>query len=383
MLLSVKSRAGPCAHANLPAPSGRSELAVWPKMANPPFSLRQFSPKCDVQGQKLAVCRIIAGVINEKDIPVGVWKLALAGAAAIWGGSFVVIKGALDVLPPCWLMFVRFFFAALIVGALFWKRVRPHMDASHLRAGAVLGLLSGTAFVIQNIGLTDTTPGRNAFLTATYCVMVPFVNWLVARKRPGATNLVAAALGILGVGLLSLGDDLSIGLGWGDLLTLVSAVLFAFHIVAVARFSASGHDVMAMTVVQLAVSSAVSLVAAVLFDGAVDFAVFLNPSLWGALFYLVILSSAVCMVVQNLGQAHVPPAPASLILSLESVFAVIASVVFYGEIVTARLACGFACIFVAVVVSEVGAPALAWLRARLSDGDSIVDSAAISEEADA
>lgn len=140
---------------------------------------------------------------------------------------------------------------------------------------------------------------------------------------------------------------------------------------------------MAMTVVQLAASSAVSLVAAVLVDGAVDFAVFLNPSLWGALFYLVILSSAVCMVVQNLGQAHVPPAPASLILSLESVFAVIASVVFYGEVVTARLACGFACIFVAVVVSEVGAPVLAWLRSRLSGGDAIEDTAAIAEEADA
>ena len=78
-----------------------------------------------------------------------------------------------------------------------------------------------------------------------------------------------------------------------------------------------------------------------------------------------------------------PPAPASLILSLESVFAVIASVVFYGEVVTARLACGFACIFVAVVVSEVGAPALAWLRSRLSGGDAIEDTAAIAEEVDA
>lgn len=96
-------------------------------------------------------------------MPTGVWKIALAGAAAIWGGSFVVIKGALDVVPPCWLMFVRFFFSALIVGALFWKRVRPHLDASTLRCGAVLGILSGTAFVVQNIGLTDTTPGRNAF----------------------------------------------------------------------------------------------------------------------------------------------------------------------------------------------------------------------------
>ncbi len=309
-------------------------------------------------------------MITEKDIPTGVWKIALAGAAAIWGGSFVVIKGALDVVPPCWLMFVRFFFSALIVGALFWKRVRPHLDASTLRCGAVLGILSGTAFVVQNIGLTDTTPGRNAFLTATYCVMVPFVNWAVARRRPGATSIVAAALGILGVGLLSLGDDFSVGLSWGDMLTLVSAVLYALHIVAVARFSASGHEVMTMTVTQLAMSAVVSLAAALVLEGVIDFGVFANPGIWGALFYLVILSSAVCMVVQNLGQAHVPPAPASLLLSLESVFAVIASVLFYGEVVTPRLACGFASIFAAVVVSEAGVPALMWVRARLG-GDAI------------
>lgn len=309
-------------------------------------------------------------MITEKDIPTGVWKIALAGAAAIWGGSFVVIKGALDVVPPCWLMFVRFFFSALIVGALFWKRVRPHLDASTLRCGAVLGILSGTAFVVQNIGLTDTTPGRNAFLTATYCVMVPFVNWAVARRRPGATSIVAAALGILGVGLLSLGDDFSVGLSWGDMLTLVSAVLYALHIVAVARFSASGHEVMTMTVTQLAMSAVVSLAAALVLEGVIDFGVFADPGIWGALFYLVILSSAVCMVVQNLGQAHVPPAPASLLLSLESVFAVIASVLFYGEVVTPRLACGFASIFAAVVVSEVGVPALMWVRAWLG-GDAI------------
>ena len=309
-------------------------------------------------------------MITEKDMPTGVWKIALAGAAAIWGGSFVVIKGALDVVPPCWLMFVRFFFSALIVGALFWKRVRPHLDASTLRCGAVLGILSGTAFVVQNIGLTDTTPGRNAFLTATYCVMVPFVNWAVARRRPGATSIVAAALGILGVGLLSLGDDFSVGLSWGDMLTLVSAVLYALHIVAVARFSASGHEVMTMTVTQLAMSAVVSLAAALVLEGVIDFGVFADPGIWGALFYLVILSSAVCMVVQNLGQAHVPPAPASLLLSLESVFAVIASVLFYGEVVTPRLACGFASIFAAVVVSETGVPALMWVRARLG-GDAI------------
>ena len=290
-------------------------------------------------------------MISEKDIPVGAWKLALAGAAAIWGGSFVVIKGALDVVPPCWLMFVRFLFSALIVGAIFWKRVRPRLDAGHLRCGAVLGLLSGTAFVVQNIGLADTTPGRNAFLTATYCVMVPFINWGISRRRPGLANVVAAVLAIGGIGLLSLGDDLSFSLSFGEWLTLASAVLYALHIVAVSRFSV-GRDVMTMTIVQLAVSALVSLVAALAIGQPLDLAVFAQPSMWGALAYLILLSSCVCMVLQNLGQAHVPPAQASLLLSLESVFAVIASVLFYGEVVTPRLAAGFASIFIAVLVSE-------------------------------
>ena len=165
--------------------------------------------------------------------------------------------------------------------------------------------------------------------------------------------VAAAALTILGVGLLSLGDDLSFSLSSGELLTLAAAVLYALHIVAVSHFSAA-HDVMTLTVVQLAVSAAVNLAASLALGEVLDVAVLLDPSMWGALFYLVVLSSCVCMVVQNLGQAHVPPAQAALLLSLESVFAVVASVVFYGEVVTPRLALGFASIFVAVVVSEVG-----------------------------
>lgn len=290
---------------------------------------------------------------GEKDIPAGFWKLSLAAVAAIWGGSFVVIKDALDSLTPSWLMFIRFLLAALIVGGFLWRRLRESLDGSHLVAGALLGLASGAAFVVQNVGLADTTPGRNAFLTATYCVMVPFINWAVARHRPGAQSLVAAALAIVGVGLVALGDDLSLAMSGGDWLTLVSAVLFAAHIVLVARFSAA-HDVMTLTVVQLAVSAAVALVAALALEPVPALATLAEPSVLAALAYLVLLSSCVCLVAQNLGQAHVPPAQAALLLSLESVFAVVASVVFYGELVTPRLAAGFATIFVAVVVSEVG-----------------------------
>lgn len=290
---------------------------------------------------------------GEAAVPQWAWKLSLAACAAIWGGSFVVMKDTLDNIPPAWLMGIRFAASAVIVGALFWRRLRDNLDGSHLAMGAILGLASGAAFVVQNIGLDDTTPGRNAFLTATYCVMTPFINWLVTRRRPDGGNVLAAVLAVVGVGLVALGDDLSLIMSGGDWMTLVAAVLFAVHIVLVARFS-SAHDVMTLTVVQLAVSALVALGTALVLEVPPAPEVFASPDTWLSLAYLVLLSSCVCMVFQNLGQAHVPPAQASLLLSLESVFAVVASVLFYGELVTPRIALGFGTIFVAVLVSELG-----------------------------
>ena len=293
----------------------------------------------------------------EKNIngstPSWVWKLALAGAAAIWGGSFVVMKDTLDAISPSWLMATRFLLASVLVGALFWRTLRDNLDVSHLAMGAILGLVWGAAYLVQNIGLDDTTPGRNAFLTATYCVMTPFINWAVARRRPDGGNVLAALLAIVGVGMVALGDDLSLAMSRGDWLTLVGAVLFAVHIVLVARFS-SAHDVMTLTVVQLVVGALLALVVALVTEAPPTLATFASPDVWVSLAYLVVLSSGVCTVLQNVGQAHVPPAQASLLLSLESVFAVVASVLFYHELVTPRIALGFATIFVAVLVSELG-----------------------------
>ena len=183
--------------------------------------------------------------------------------------------------------------------------------------------------------------------------MTPFINWVVTRRRPDGGNVLAALLAIVGVGLVALGDDLSLAMSRGDWMTLVAAALFAVHIVLVARFS-SAHDVMTLTVVQLAVSALVALGTALVLEVPPAPEAFASADTWFSLAYLVLLSSCVCMVLQNLGQAHVPPAQASLLLSLESVFAVVASVLFYHELVTPRIALGFATIFVAVLVSELG-----------------------------
>lgn len=279
------------------------------------------------------------------------WKLALIFAALIWGGSFVVLKDTLNVVGPAWIMTVRFGVAALVVGLLFIRRMIRNFSRDCLIAGTVLGTIQGTAFLVQNYGLVDTTPGRNAFLTATYCILVPFIHWAFSRQKPQCNSLIAGVLALVGVGFIALEEGFALALSQGDVLTIVSALLYALHMVLIPRY-AKQHDVMTLTIIQLAVSAVISAGVAVSFEASPSLSLLFDPSVWFALFYLVVLSSCVCMVVQNLGQAHVPPAQAALILSLESVFAVCASVIFFNEEISLRVGIGFSTIFIAIVVSE-------------------------------
>ncbi|MDO4807460.1 MAG: DMT family transporter [Coriobacteriales bacterium] len=272
-------------------------------------------------------------------------------AALLWGGSFVVLKDTLDVISPAWLMAIRFALAGVVMVSVFFPRVRASLDKGHLVGAVLLGISGGLGYLIQNIGLTDTTAGHNAFLTATYCVMVPFLHWVVARVRPTVANLAAALIAVAGVGALSLGGEDPFALRWGDWLTIVGAFWFAVQIeimVAVAR----GKDIVAMTSIEFFVMSALCGTYGLLCEPIPAPAVFQSVDFWLAMGYLVLLSSCLCTIAQNVGQAHVPPAQASLLLSLESVFGVFFSVVLFGEELTLQLVAGFGLVFAAVLISE-------------------------------
>ncbi len=289
-------------------------------------------------------------------------RLALLLAAMIWGSAFFVMKNAVDAIPTWMLLGIRFTMGAGVLALLFLKRLRRLRPVTWLR-GAALGVLLCAAYGVQTFGLMDTTPGKNAFLTTVYCVLVPLLNWVFWRKRPSAYNALAALLCLAGIGLVSLTGDFS--MGRGDVLTLLSGVIYAAHIVALAHFS-RGEDTVLLTLTQFTaaagmawlLSFATETPPAVLPAGAV-----------GELLYLGIFSTAIALLMQSVGQKNTPPAPAAILLSLESVFGVLFSVLFYGEVVTPRLGMGFALIFLSVIVSETQ---LAFLRPRMRRyGDSL------------
>ncbi|MEE0704826.1 MAG: DMT family transporter [Adlercreutzia sp.] len=291
---------------------------------------------------------------TSRNIPGFVYKLMLLAATIIWGIAFVVMKDAVDVLPPAQLIGVRFLLTGLLMAAVFHRSLRGTLNGPCLRAGLVLALVTFLAFWVQTIGLADTTPGKNAFLTATYCVIVPFLLWIVARKRPTLANVGAAVLCIAGIGLVSMTAG-SFRLEFGDLMTLLCAVFFAAQIIAISHY-AQQFNVLALTVYQFLFGGLMGLVLGGLTEPTPTLAV-LTPDFAFSLFYLVVFASGLCYLFQNVGLAHVAPAQGSLLLSLESVFGVLASVLLYGEVVTGRMMLGFVLIFAGILISEL-APTL-------------------------
>ena len=273
-------------------------------------------------------------------------KPMIVCATLIWGSTFFILKDTLDDVDLMFLLAFRFTAAAAVLALVFWNRWKD-LDPRYVWQGAVLGALLFAAYAVQNYGLMDTTPGKNAFFTAVYCVIVPFLYWAVDRRPPSRWNVLAAMLCVAGIGFVSW--DGGLALGRGDLLTLLSGFLYACHIVAVAKFS-KGRDVFLLTVLQFAVTG-LCCWAGTLFTRGVPLDG-LPARAWWVLLYLAFAATSVALLFQNVGQKYTDPSSAALLLSLEAPFGVAFSVLFGAERPTGLMYFGFFLIFAAVVCSE-------------------------------
>ena len=277
------------------------------------------------------------------------YRLLIIAATIIWGSSFVIVKDVTNSMPPAWILVVRFTAAAIIMAVAFLKYRELYFERSHVGFGLLFGLAMFLAYYTQTIGITDTTPGKNAFLTGTYCVIVPFLAWLLLRRRPNRYNIVAAVLCIVGIGFISL--DGSLTMRFGDAMTLVCAVFYALHIILVSQF-AQGRNIYVLTMWQFVGVAICSLIVGGLFEPMPDWAA-VPMDCWISLAYLAVACTTVALLFQNIGQAHLPPASAALLLSLEAVFGVAFSVALGAETLTLRIVFGFALVFAAIIISEV------------------------------
>ena len=270
-------------------------------------------------------------------------------ATIIWGSSFVVMKNSVDVLPTFWLLAIRFSASAIVLAIVFLPRWKV-CDKQYLIGGTVMGFCLFVAYTFQTYGLERTTPGKNAFFTAVYCVIVPFLSWFIAKRRPDKFNVLAAFLCIGGIALVSVTGSNASAFNLGDVLTLIGGFFFACHIVAVSKYS-EGRDIFILTTLQFASFAIFSWIGVLVTQTTVSPSVFDQDMVLG-LVYLVIFSSCGALLFQNIGQKYTAPATAAVLLSLEAPFGVLFSILLTDERPTALMFLGFALIFLAVVCSE-------------------------------
>ena len=275
------------------------------------------------------------------------WKLMLVAMALIWGYSFLTMKTVLDTVPTFMLLAWRFLLSALIMFCIFRKRIKAHFNREYLGFGVLMGCVIWSAYGAQTLGLTGTTAGKNAFLTGTYCILVPFIAFLLFRERITKWHISSALLCLLGVGFVAL-DDFSIQTG--DLLTLLGAVFFAIDMAVVGHIGRT-RDVSVLTSWMFLFVGLFSLVTSVLFEPVVP-AEKWTPDIIGQLVFLAVVCTTIGLLLQNQALSHVPPATGSLLLSLESPAGVLFSVLMAGEVLTGKLVFGFVLIFLSIVLSE-------------------------------
>ena len=273
--------------------------------------------------------------------------LGLLAVALVWGSGFVASKSALDSMTPMMLMALRFSVAALLSGILFRKNLK-HLSKETIKAGCIIGFFLFSAFAAQMIGLQYILAGKQAFLTATNVIMVPFIYWAVKKNKPDRYNFIAAFIMLLGLALLTIDFSTGFSCSSGDVLTLLCAFLFACHIVVVGIFSKQ-HDPIALTVIQLAFAAIVSLVY-VIVSGEFTVSVPVPGLLSGV--YLGVFCTFLAFLGQNVAQKYTSSTHAAIILSLESVFGSTLSIILLGDVFSFAMFMGCVIIFIGIITAE-------------------------------
>jgi drug/metabolite transporter (DMT)-like permease len=271
--------------------------------------------------------------------------LALVGVTAIWGSTFVVVKDAVEEIPVTDFLTWRFGLAALAMLV-----VRPRSVAalgpSGRRAGLLVGLALGAGYLFQTVGLQHTSAAVSGFITGMFVVLTPLGSALLLRTKVDGSAWLAVVVATAGLALLSL-HGLSVG--YGELLTLGCAAVFALHIVGLGRW-ASSYDAFGLAAVQLITTAVMCAACAV--PGGLE--VPRSGTVWWALALTSIGATAVGFVVQTWAQSVMPPTRAAVIMTMEPVFSGLTAVVVAHEHLGPRVVLGALLVLAAMLLTEIG-----------------------------
>jgi len=276
--------------------------------------------------------------------------LTLLIVSIIWGSAFVAQRVAGQMGSVYYFNAARYLLAAVVVLPVAWQVWRvanpPHaIPREQYKWMLIAGFFLFAGSALQQAGMVYTTAGNAGFITALYVVLVPVALFFFWREKPHWLSIVAVGLAGVGAYLLSTGGRFEVHAG--DVLELIGALFWTFHVIILGKF-ASKFEPMSFSVGQLIVCGLLNLGLGAFIEPIPS----VNGSLIFAVVYTALFSLGLCYTLQVWAQRHTPPADAALILSLESVFAVLSGWLLLDERLAALQVFGCALIFVAVLLSQ-------------------------------
>lgn len=272
-------------------------------------------------------------------------ELGLLLVSIIWGSGFIASAIGLGYLTTYETLAGRFFVATVLLGVMTFRKMKK-IPLSTIKNGILLGVMLYASFLLQTLGLELTTPSKNAFLTAVNVAVVPFIGVLFHGHVLNKKDVVRATVAMVGVGLISF--QWSGAVNFGDVLSFLCAFTFALHIFYTGTYTKE-EDPVAMTFVQMGTSFALSFLS-VLYRG--DHILGHDPRGYLAVLYLGVFSTTICFLVMTISQKYTKPSRAAVIMSTESLFAMVFSILILKEVVTLRMVLGALVIFTAIVLPE-------------------------------
>ncbi len=283
--------------------------------------------------------------------------LLLLAVVMVWGATFVLVKDALRDITPLFFNLLRMALATAAL-ALLYRRALRELTRATVLAGAVAGLCLAVGFQFQTAGLARTTPTKSAFITGLTVVLVPLLSAIPVLRSPGVRApglyaLLGAASAFAGILLLTTPAhtpwiSLFATINTGDWLTLVCAIGFALHVLALAHFSPR-TPLGALAVLQLGFCTLVMGATLPLFEHP---RMHVSARLLLALAIAALLATAAAFTIQSWAQQILPATHTALIFALEPVFAWLTSFLFFGERMTSRAGTGAGLILLGIAVTE-------------------------------
>ena len=257
--------------------------------------------------------------------------LAMLATAAIWGGSFVVMKDSLEKQDVFSFLASRFILASILM-FMYRPTALRGLSKRFVLRGIFAGILLGSGYIFQTFGLTNTTVSNTGFITGLYLVFTPLISLIILRRHVIRIQWLAVLLAFIGLFLISYNG---VSIGRGETLVLISAILYGAHFVALGEWS-DGGNTYALTLIQITTLA----VMASLFTFKDGFQLPPDSSVWLAVLFTAFFATFLAFLVQTKAQSVMNATAASVLLATETPFAVIFGLYFNSDPLTLKIITG-------------------------------------------